>query len=68
MIDFEEGVSAETDTCKPGEGEHDDSTDLRFDLGRGNAKVRDAADDTNDPEPAEEEENGSAGALSILGL
>ena len=71
MIDFEEGVTDDADTCKPFEEEEvEDSTDLRFDLGRGNAKVRDAAGDANDPEPAAEqaEETSASAPLSLLGL
>jgi len=72
MIDFEEGVTGDADTCKPdGEGaEVDDSTDLEFDLGRGNAKVRDGAGDANDPEPVTEaaQETSASAPLSLLGL
>jgi hypothetical protein len=70
MIDFEEGVTDDGDTCKPDKNgdEVEDDPDLRFDLGRGNAKVRDGAGDTNDPEPPEQTEETSASALSFLAL
>jgi hypothetical protein len=69
MIDFEQGVTDEGDTCKPDEnGDKDDDTELGFELGRGNAKVRDGAGDTNDPEPASQAQETSLDALSLLGL
>jgi hypothetical protein len=62
MIEFDQGITE--DTCK--DDELDDEAP-GLELGRGNAKVRDGANDTNDPEPAEEN-NTSASALSALGL
>jgi len=65
MIQFDQNISEDADTCK--DDSKEDDTELQADLGRGNAKVRDGANDDNDPEPADNT-NEAASPLSLLGL